>query len=234
MKSEFNPRRKSLQLKPKHNKSQKNDGETVDFWKERGIEDVAYQRQAQVTWWTVLGGISVAALLTQLETLNKEIQVGHWYFCLYFLSSCLIIINSWVQTAWGSLVLKWPISIPTSISLFFQGLSMSVAAINITNPNLWYSAISIVVFTAIINQLFFMKKVGWNTFTPNIIHNARKSFSTYILFGIMTIIASIHLYYSDIPIVIIAWEFFALITSVLALIMQHIGMTMEKKSLAIP
>jgi len=35
------------------------------LWTQRGDDDVAYQRQAQVTWWTLLGGIAVGALLTQ-------------------------------------------------------------------------------------------------------------------------------------------------------------------------
>ena len=99
------------------------------LWAARGMDDVFFQREAQVTWWSVMVGIAVGALLTRLEALLLEFQNGHWYFALYFLAICCIIINSWVQTAWGSLVLRCPISIPFASSLFFQGLFMSVASL---------------------------------------------------------------------------------------------------------
>jgi len=43
-------------------------------WITHGIEDIYFQREAQVNFWTVLGGLAMAALLTQLSPLLREIQ----------------------------------------------------------------------------------------------------------------------------------------------------------------
>jgi len=94
-----------------------------ELWTRRGYDDVAFQRQAQVTWWTLLGGIAVGALLTQFESLLVAVRNGHWYYLLYFLATCFVIINAWAQVAWGALALYWPISVPTSIFVFMGGLS---------------------------------------------------------------------------------------------------------------
>jgi len=129
-----NPSRKKPKIQKKaitlgRKPSPGNENHSEKLWAARGVEDVYFQREAQVTWWSVLGGIAVAALLTELDTLLFAFNMGKWYFSLYFLATCLVIINSWVQTVWGSLVLKWPISISTSISGFFQGILLSVAAL---------------------------------------------------------------------------------------------------------
>jgi len=106
------------------------------LWIRRGVEDVFFQREAQVTWWTVLGGIAVAALLTQLDGVLNILKAGHLVYVLYFLTTCLVIVNSWVQTSWGSLVLRWPISIPSSLIGFFQGLSLSLVALSYPSSKL--------------------------------------------------------------------------------------------------
>jgi hypothetical protein len=134
------------------------------LWTARGVEDVFFQREAQVTWWTVLGGIAVAALLTQLEAVFAATKSGQWVYTLYFITTCLVIVNSWVQTSWGSLVLRWPISIPSSLLGFFQGLSLSLAALSVTLPVNWFGAMSLILIAAILNQLYFMKRGAWVNF----------------------------------------------------------------------
>ena len=234
MQKKKHPRRKKLHRKEISNFNPALTPHLTHLWNERGVEDVSYQRQAQVTWWTILGGICVGALLTQLPTLITAINNGNWFYSLYFLATCLIVINSWVQTAWGSLVLKWPITIPTSIFLFFQGFSMSLAALNITDSNNWYIAISVVIFFAIINQVFFMKSEGWSSFPKKVVHRAKNGILVYIFIFVMTLIASIHLTITDTTNVQIIWGMIGLVTACLALFWQHLGMTEERKLMGIP
>ncbi|MFH2038216.1 MAG: hypothetical protein ABIJ65_02150 [Chloroflexota bacterium] len=56
-----------------------------------GVEDVYFQRESLVIFWTVLGGIAAGALLTQLGPL-EEILAYRWY--LLFFSSFLTVVNS--------------------------------------------------------------------------------------------------------------------------------------------
>ena len=63
------------------------------LWTTHGVEDVYLQREAVVNFWTVLGGLAMAALLTQLSPLLHEHQESHWYLLLFFIASILTIAN---------------------------------------------------------------------------------------------------------------------------------------------
>jgi len=204
------------------------------FWRIHGEEDVAFQRQAQVTWWSVLGGVAVAALLTQLEPLLAAVTNGKWYLILYFIATCFVMINSWVQTAWASIVLKWPILISTSIGLFFGVVSLSIAALNITRPAWWFAAIFFVAGFGVYNQLFFMKNRSWVTLTPGTITRARASIKIYGILLFILMIGAILLSVSPTPIMEVFWGVFAVAASILTLIWQDIGMKLEKKELGVP
>ena len=203
------------------------------LWAARGLEDVFFQREAQVTWWTVLGGIAVAALLTELDSLIAAFKMGEWYFGLYFLATCMVIVNSWVQTAWGSLILKWPISIATSICLFFQGLSMSVAALNITAPAIWYGAMSVVVFTGLFIQVVFSKSRGWVTLSTELANEARTGIRLYAVIGLFGAASTIYLGLQPSVSAAMIWGIAALVLSVFALVRQHLGMVAEKRRMGI-
>jgi hypothetical protein len=204
------------------------------YWRIHGEEDVSFQRQAQVTWWSVLGGVAVAALLTQLEPMIVAIGKGKWHFLLFFLATCLIMINSWVQTAWASIVLKWPILISTSIGLFFGVVSLSIAALNITRPVYWFVAVFFVAGFGVYNQLFFMKNRSWATLTPNTVKRARTSIIVYSFLLLALLIGAILLYLYPSALMEKFWAVFALVASALALVWQDIGMKLEKKELGVP
>ncbi len=207
---------------------------TEKYWRTHGEEDVAFQRQAQVTWWSVLGGVAVAALLTQLEPLLSTVRAGKWYFLLFFIATCLVMVNSWVQTAWASIVLKWPILISTSIGLFFGVVSLSIAALNITRPAYWFTAIFFVAGFGVYNQLFFMKNRSWVTLTPGTVKRARTSIAAYGALLILLLIASVLLFLYPTTIMETIWAVFAVTAAILALIWQDIGMKLEKKELGVP
>jgi hypothetical protein len=97
-------------------------------WQVRGIEDVYYQREAQVTWWTILGCIAAGALLTQLQDVVAQAQSGRWSPVLYFLATALIIVISWVQTVWGVIALLMAVA---GLWLQDRGMKSERAALGI-------------------------------------------------------------------------------------------------------
>jgi hypothetical protein len=210
------------------------DPETTEkLWLRRGAEDVAFQREAQVTWWSVLGGIAVAALLTEMDSLPLAFRSGSWYVALYFLSTCLVIVNSWVQTAWGSLILKWPLSLSTSTSLFFLGISLSVAGLNITRPAVWYAAMSVVLLTGLYNQLVFSKNHAWVALSADLLRKVNSSAWMYVGMTVFGIASSIYLTLRPSRGAEMGWGIVAFMITVLTLIRQHFDMTEEKRRMGI-
>ncbi len=203
------------------------------LWQARGVEDVSFQRQAQVTWWTVLGGIAIGALLTQVESLFLAIEEGQWYYGLYFLASCLIVINSWVQTTWGSLVLRWQISIPTVLILFMSGLSLSLASLNIMRPLTWFAAVLAVVLASILMQYTFMRSGSQVTLPPEAVRRVRMGLFIYLVFAGVIAAAYLHLRLSPSPATETTWGVFAFLASIFALVWQHLGMKAERQRMGI-
>lgn len=64
--------------------TRKRDDPELRLWGTHGVEDVYYQRDAQVTFWTVLGGIAVAALLTQITNLIEGFRGAAGTCCSIF------------------------------------------------------------------------------------------------------------------------------------------------------
>jgi hypothetical protein len=217
-------------LEPEEKNTQE---KTTSLWTQRGEEDIAYQRQAQVTWWTLLGGIAVAALLTQFEALLAAIKNGQWYYLLYFFATCLVIINAWIQTVWGALVLYWPISVLTSIFLFMQGLCESLAALNITRPILWTISIAGVLLFAVLMQLTFMKLDAWVTLPKTAIKKALVGIWVYSMIFVIAVGVSITLYFFPSQQTELIWGVIACVIACFALYWQHLGMKEEKKRMRI-
>ena len=203
------------------------------LWVARGAEDVFFQREAQITWWSVLGGIAVAALLTKLDSVPLAFKLGQWHIALYFLATCLVIVNSWVQTAWGSLILKWPISISTSLSLFFLGISLAVAALNITQPVIWYAAMSVVLLTGLFNQVVFSKSHAWIAFSAELVNRTRASAWMYVGMTGFAIAYTIFLALQPSPLAEMSGGIVAFLVSVLTIIRQHLEMVEEKRKMGI-
>jgi hypothetical protein len=206
-------------------------GETL--WARRGAEDVFFQREAQITWWSVLGGIAVAALLTKLESVPRAFRAGEWHVALYFLSTCLVIVNSWVQTAWGSMILKWPISISTSLSLFFLGISLAVAALNITQPATWYGAMSVVLLTGLFNQVIFTRGQAWVALTAELVSQTRRSAWIYLGMTLFAIAYTVYLVWRPGVLAEMSGGVIAFLVSVFTLVRQHREMIEEKREMGI-
>jgi hypothetical protein len=211
----------------------RNDPE-LRLWTSHGAEDVYFQREAQVNFWTVLGGLAMAALLTQLSPLLQELRASRWYLLLYFVASILVLAISWVQTSWGSLVLKWTISIPTTVSMLFQMLSQSIQCLLITNPAGWLAATAGIILFALFNQFYFEKSGAWKVFSSESIKRLKFYNVMYLFFVLLCLAGAFQLYRYPSRITEMVWGFVVLFSSILALYMQHKGMQAEKKELGIP
>ena len=204
------------------------------LWTAHGVEDVYYQREAQVNFWTVLGGLAMAALLTQLSPLLHEIQQSRWYLPLFLVTSILILANSWVQTSWGSLVMKWPISIATTIFMLFQMLIQSIQCLLVTNPSGWLAATAGIILFALFNQFYFEKSGAWDVYSPESIKRYQFTNWVYLFLMLVCLAGAYQLYRYPSHIAEMVWGFVSLFFSIMALYMQYTGMKVEKKNLGIP
>jgi len=211
-----------------------NSAESVPSWKKHGMEDIYYQREAQMSFWTVLGGLAMAALLTQLPALWQEMLNSRWYLILFLIASVFVIATSWVQTSWGSLVLKWPISIFTTVIMLFQMLVQSVQCLLITKPAGWMAATAGILLAALANQFYFSKSGSWVAFTSEDVKRFRQANLIYFLLLLICIGAAFQMYVYPWRPAEILWGIFALIFSIFALFLQHESMKKEKQELGIP
>lgn len=207
---------------------------TSDLWAQRGIEDVFFQRENMVNFWTVMGGIAAGALLTQLGSLEENILSSRWYLLLFFISSILIIVNSWVQSAWGSLVLRWPMTVPGTLIYFLSLFSLGVQSLLVTRPAGWMAASALVVIFAILIQYYFLRSGAWTVFKPETIRRFRSGIGLYFMFLGITILGAVQLNWFRFYLDELIWGVIALASSILALVVQHRGMQLEKIELGIP
>ena len=114
----------------------------LEHWTHRGIEDVYYQRESCATWWTILGGVAVAALLTRLETVWGLVRSGDWYYLLYVVTTALVILLAWLQISWGALVVFWRISLDNVMWIYLSGLSLSFVSLSVSNISIWWLALA--------------------------------------------------------------------------------------------
>jgi hypothetical protein len=212
----------------------KSDDSNLRLWATHREESVYFQREAQVNFWTVLGGLAMAALLTQLSPLLEEIQAGRWYLPMYLVTSILVLATSWVQTSWGSLVLKWPISITSTVIVLFEMLAQSIQCLLVTNPSGWLAATVVLIMCANLLQVHFERSGAWKVFPPEFIRRFKAANRLYAFFALLCLGGALQLYRYPSRIAEMVWGCVVLFFSILALYMQHKGMQEEKRELGIP
>lgn len=208
--------------------------QSEDLWSRRGIEDIYFQRENLVNFWTVMGGIAAGALLTQLGSLELNLSSSRWYLVFFFISSILTIVNSWVQSAWGSLVLRWRMTIPGMLIYFLLLFSLCVQCLLITRPSGWMAASTALVAFSILNQFYFRNSGAWSAFSKETVARFKNGILMYFIFFLITLIGTIQLIWLPFHLDELLWGLIALSTSILALFVQHKGMEQEKKELGIP
>ena len=150
------------------------------------------------------------------------------------ISSIFIIANSWVQTSWGSLVLKWPISIVTTVSALFGMLAQSIQCLLVTNPSGWLAATAGIILSALAMQVYFAKSGAWKVFSPASVKRFKLNNWIYLFLALICLAGAFQLYRYPSKLAEAVWGFVALAFSVAELYLQHQGMQEEKKELGIP
>jgi hypothetical protein len=209
-----------------------NEGATL--WTRHGMEDVYFQRDAMVNFWTVLGGIAVAALLTQMSNLIEGIQRGRWYLLLYFVTSIMLIVNSWVQQFWGSLVLRLRLTMLHSFLTLTNLTSLAILCLQVTKPLAFFAACGCYILFALFIQLYAMKSGAWIGFTPERIKGIKTTLLIYMVFMVLCFGAAANLFWIPSVAAEVGWGVFAILATFAAMVMQHYGMEQERQELGIP
>lgn len=122
----------------------------------QGKEGINYQRAAQITWWSILQGLSVAALAEKIPGIVDTITKSgtQWYLGLYVIVCLMIIVNVWIQMAWAILIFRWPINFPHTTLILLLGLSVYLSCLYVDNPLYWCLTIAFVILSAILVHLY--------------------------------------------------------------------------------
>jgi hypothetical protein len=206
----------------------------LDFWRRHGLEDVYFQKESTVNFWTVMGGIAAGALLTQLSPLINEVQSGNWHLIIFFVSSILTIVSSWVQSAWGSMVLKWKLTIPGTLIFFLNMFSLSIQCLMVTKPGYWMVSSASVVMFSIMMQYYFKFSGSWDIFSETSRRRFESSINAYYLFLLISVIGAISILKFPGFFLELSFAIISLLSVIVSLIIQHKGMQIEKSELRIP
>ena len=203
------------------------------FWQQHGIEDV-YFREAQINFWTILGGITVAALLTQVDNIIINIQSGRWHVLLYAVSAVLLITASWVQNLWGSLILKIRINYVYVLLFTINLISMSVMCLYVTQPTIFLGAIAFFTMITVFLQIFLKKSGGWSIFPEKMIRNLVNTIWFYLVDVLLVIAAVIQLKLMPSQAAEIGWGCITVVGSVAVVILHHFSMQKERQLFGVP
>ena len=206
----------------------------LKYWRERGAEDAWYQRQAQTTWWSVLGGIAIGIIVTQINLVIEALKTPQWYTGLYCVATLLVIAYSWVQTSWGSLVMKWPITILGSLYVMLSNISIAFAALNLNNPLNWMISLAVAALSSFFIQLNFFRSGSWDVFPAEKRRGYKISLFAYA--GLVVVVAGFTVHMALVPTraVFILYGIVSVVISIGLLVWQHMAMETEKRELGIP
>jgi len=210
------------------------DQKTQSWWSGHGgMDDVNYQRSAQVTLWTIMGGLSIAVLVTKLDSLWAEMQAGRWYLALYALTSFLAIILGWTLQVWGALVLKFRITVTNTFLIVGSSFAIVIQCLQITHPSGWLAATFVSGLFFLIMQIHFMRSGAWEPFSADVVAQLKKSIRIYGLWPILCLAGIVHHYLAPSSITETIWGVIALATYTDAFFRQSRGMERERKDLGI-
>jgi len=204
------------------------------LWKRRGIDDVYFQRETVVNFLSILGGVAVGALLTQFFPMIEQVRDSRWQLLLFFAASIFIQINGWIQTSWGALVLKWPISIPLLIPQFMGSFTTCIMCLLVTVPSGWMTSVGTFLMFGVLHELLLMKTGAWDIYPQKRVKTYKTNLLFFLSMMILTFLASAHLYFYPSKINETIWGAIALLGSIAALVLQHQVMKQEKMELGIP
>jgi hypothetical protein len=198
-----------------------------------GMDDVNYQRSAQVTLWTIMGGLAFAVLVTEMDSLWAQMQAGRWYLALYATSSFWIIVLDWTLAVWGSLVLKYQITLTNTLLIVGASFAIVMQCLLVTNPAGWFAATGVSGLLFWILQFYFMRSGAWKPFSVDVIAQLKKNLWVYGLWPLVCFISVLHLYLAPSALTETIWGVIALVLLIDAFFRRSRDMQRERKDLGI-
>ena len=198
-----------------------------------GMDDINYQRSAQVTLWTIMGGLAIAVLATELDSLWAQMQAGRWYLALYAVGSFLAILLGWTLQVWGALVLKFRITITNTFLTVGSSFAIVIQCLQVTHPIGWLAATAVSGLFLLILQIHFMRSGAWEPFSAEVVAQLKKNFWVYGLWPLLCLVGMIHHLLAPSSLTETIWGVIALATYTDAFFRQSRGMERERMDLSI-
>ena len=123
-------------------------------WIIRYNQSVDFQRSAQMTWWSILQGLAVAALAERIFEIVEMNADYKWTYLLLAVTSMLILVSSWVQMSWAIMMLHWPVNVTHTAFTLLLGVMSYLMALYIDQPANWFHAVLGVVISALIIYIY--------------------------------------------------------------------------------
>lgn len=194
---------------------------------------VAHQRDAQLTWWSILQGIAMGEFIARIPTVWEKAWTSHHFYLIAFMfATFILLINVWVQMAWAIIILRWPLTTTHAILTTLLGIASTLLVNEMEQPFQWFIATGILAVTGIGIYTYnltrkayvgFMKgKYGW-----------RPILETFIYLVIIMVLAS-WVYISHSP---ISYNISGILSVIIALISLHnqsVRMKYERQKLLLP
>lgn len=206
----------------------------LNIWKSHGIPDAYYQRTIFAVLWTVMLVVALAFLAIQFLQVMGTLNTAAWYPLLYLIATVVVITYTWVQVAWGSLVLPTRLSVVGTLIIIISGLALWFAAINIANPPLWIAGVLVASLGSLADQFYLYRTGAWNVFPANKLQKYKNGLIIYAGQVLLVALFLVHMLLVPTTTVYIVYGFVAIAVSVVLLVMQQRGMNEEKQELKIP
>ena len=123
---------------------QKEGGKSVktyntDPWLEATRRDgVAHQRDAQLTWWSILQGIAMGEFVMRMPDLWEQALSSHHYYLFLFMGATFfLLIDIWLQMAWAIIILRWPLNALHTMLTSLAGILSVFLATTMGHPVQW-------------------------------------------------------------------------------------------------
>jgi hypothetical protein len=206
----------------------------LDDWiaSSHGEKGIDYEKAAQITWWSILEGLAVAALAAKIPDILVEVsQNNRWYLLLYVVVSLMVVVNAWVQMAWAILIFRWPISLLYTALILLLGLAAYLSCLYVGTPEYWIRAIGFLVASAIIVDVYNIRNRAMMDLPATI---TKRTIVSYGMFFLIAIVASIHMTVSPDAGTFTLWGFAFLVLATFSWILQDRNMKEERRIRNVP
>jgi len=202
-------------------------------WAEATRRDgIAHQRDAQLTWWSILQGIAMGEFVVLLPVIfTNAWQSKEYYVFAFVVATFLFLVNIWIQMAWAIIVLQWPLRSTHVILTTILGIVSVFLVRTMTVPLQWLATAMVLGCTAIGVYVYNWKREAytWDD------EEARwRPIVEIIVYLIVTIVLALWIYFRPSTISYSVSGLVAIFISIIALRSQSRRMKTEKEKVGIP